>query len=476
MFEHQRVCFEYMVRKVAEEQDGLIEKSRDCGMTCLATALAAAGAIFWPKSAWGFGANKEARVDAGADPSTIFYKIRNFLDNVPDLFLPQGYTTKHMQVHLNHNGSAIVGDSGDDNFRGSRFAAVFLDEYAHIERPEAIDAAVSAATDTVIRMSSVNGQNRFAEIRNSGQVEVFTFHYRDDPRKDAAWKAKKEASLDPVVWAQEYELSYHSSTENTLISHESVLAAIEIGEMMATPELLKGFIAMCGFDPTSGPRIAGFDIAGGGKDRNALTIRKGMYLEHVETWRSDSKLHLAVLKAFRIIDEHGGVKVMLYDAVGLGGAVSSDADLLNEMRQGTRNSPSTVVKAQPFKGSEKPALGNQKAPGTSQKAIDFFLNRKSESLWHLRHCFNQSLRLVNDLEYDPAYVIAINPKMKELPQLINELCQYVVVDTNSGKLRIDKYGDGASPNAGDATAYCFAPAKRELVITDAHLATMSRRF
>jgi phage terminase large subunit len=448
MFDRQRECFNYQVRKIREEADGLIEKSRDCGMTCLATALSAAGAIFWPKSAWGFGATKEARVDAGADPSTIFYKIRHFLDGVPaDLFLPQGYSTKHMQIHLNHNCSAIVGDSGDDNFRGSRFAAVFLDEYAHIERPEKIDAAVSAATDTVIRMSSVNGNNRFADIRNSGQVEVFTFHYSSDPRKDAAWKKKKEASLDPVVWNSEYELDYASSRENTLISMESVKAAIALGGML--DELRDKY----NLDLRSGPRRAALDIAGGGVDRNALCIRQGMYLEHIETQRSTSKLHLAVAWAFRVIDELGGVKEMIYDAVGLGGAVDSDADFVNATRL-------TRIRAVAFKGSEKPVGGNKLAEGTSQKAIDYFWNRKSEALWHLRYCLSQSLRCVNGLDYDAAAVIAINPKMKELQQLVNELTgAYTIVDTNSGKLRIDKYGDGKSPNCGDAMAYCYAPQK-----------------
>jgi hypothetical protein len=50
--------------------------------------------------------------------------------------------------------------------------------------------------------------------------------------------------------------------------------------------------------------------------------------------------------------------------------------------------------------------------------------------------------------------------MKELGQLVNELTgAYTIVDTNSGKLRIDKYGDGKSPNCGDAMAYCYAPQK-----------------
>ena len=36
--------------------------------------------------------------------------------------------------------------------------------------------------------------------------------------------------------------------------------------------------------------------------------------------------------------------------------------------------------------------------------------------------------------------------MKELQQLVSELTgAYTIVDTNSGKLRIDKFGSGKSP-------------------------------
>jgi phage terminase large subunit len=59
-----------------------------------------------------------------------------------------------------------------------------VDEAAHLERPELIEASLSQTTNCRIDMSSVRGMaNPFAAKRWAGKVEVFIFDWREDPRR-----------------------------------------------------------------------------------------------------------------------------------------------------------------------------------------------------------------------------------------------------------------------------------------------------
>jgi hypothetical protein len=70
--------------------------------------------------------------------------------------------------------------------------------------------------------------NPFARRRHGGKVSVFSFHWRDDPRKDQEWYNKKCHDLDdPVVIAQEIDLDYSASLEGVLIPSKWVQAAVD---------------------------------------------------------------------------------------------------------------------------------------------------------------------------------------------------------------------------------------------------------
>ncbi len=70
--------------------------------------------------------------------------------------------------------------------------------------------------------------NPFAQKRHSGRIPVFTFHWRNDPRKDEQWYEKECLKIDnPVIVAQELDLNYQASVEGILIPAEWVQAAID---------------------------------------------------------------------------------------------------------------------------------------------------------------------------------------------------------------------------------------------------------
>jgi phage terminase large subunit len=115
-------------------------------------------------------------------------------------------------------GSSITGEAGDNIGRGGRSSIYFIDEAAHVEHGERIDASLASNTDCRIDCSSVSGMtNSFARRRHGGKVLVFTFHWRDDPRKDDAWYARQKEQLDPVTLAAEIDIDYRGSAEGTLI-------------------------------------------------------------------------------------------------------------------------------------------------------------------------------------------------------------------------------------------------------------------
>jgi len=165
----------------------------------------------------------------------------------------------------------MTGEAGDGIGRGDRTSFYIVDESAFLERPYLVDASLSATTNCRQDISTPNGMaNSFAERRHSGKVDVFTFHWRDDPRKDDAWYKKQCEELDAVTVAQEIDINYSASVEGVLIPSAWVQAAVDAHIKL-------------GIQPT-GQRMGALDVADEGKDTNAFTSRHGFLLEDTEEW------------------------------------------------------------------------------------------------------------------------------------------------------------------------------------------------
>ena len=460
LFPKQREWITYIMRKWRASEPGLTEKSRDIGISWLSTSLACTLSIFYDDLQIGFGSRKEEYVDKLGDPKCLFYKARMFMTHLPTEFRA-GWTLKtapHMRLQFPETGSVITGEAGDNIGRGDRAAIYFVDEAAHLERPQLIDASLSATTNCRQDMSSVNGMaNPFAEKRHAGNIEVFTFGWRDDPRKDEAWYQKQKRLLDPVIVAQEIDLAYNASVEGVVIPAAWVQAAIDAHVKL-------------GIKPTGAHRAA-LDVADTGRDKNAFAITRGILLEYVEEWSGvGSDIFATTQWAFAICDSHK-LSGFDYDADGLGAGVRGDARVINEARTAERIRTLLVT---PYRGSESVLNPEQIVPRTDRKNEDFFSNRKAQAWWSLRFRFEQTYLALQGETYNPDHIVSIDSKLSDLSRVCMELSQPVYKLSMTGKIIIDKVPEGVkSPNYGDAVCMAYAPRAAAVVIPAEFLQAIS---
>lgn len=450
----------------------ICEKSRDMGISWCAIGLSCVLCMLWDNMAIGFGSRKAEYVDSLGDPKSLFYKARVFMRYIPREFRGAWDVKKHtkeMQVHFPDTGSVIAGEAGDDIGRGDRKAIYFVDEAAHLEHPESIDAALSNTTNCRIEMSSVKGMdNPFAQRRHGGKHKVFTFHWRQDPRKDEQWYAEMADSLDPVVLAQEVDINYSASVEGVIIPSLWVQAAID-AHVKLNIEI-------------TGLRWGALDVADRGLDKNAFAVQQGILLEHVEQWSGTDAgdIYASTARAFRLCDEWR-LPGFSYDADGMGAGVRGDARVLNERRMEGNATCRPYERVKPlqviaFRGSasgealfqpEAYVKGPDGRP-LDRKNKDYFANYKAQSWMHLRYKFQLTYRaVVKGMAVDPDDIISLSSGMKDLGRLVVELSQPTYDQNNAGKILVDKAPDGvASPNEADAVMMVNAPRRMGLVISD----------
>jgi hypothetical protein len=105
-------------------------------------------------------------------------------------------------------------------------------------------------------------------------------------------------------------------------------------------------------------------------------------------------------------------------------------------------------------------------PRTKRKNEDYYSNRKAQAWWHCRMLFQESFKASRGEPFDREAFISINPKIPELSRLIAELSQATVTQSATGKLQIDKLGEGErSPNLADAIVIAYAPRKMPMKIS-----------
>lgn len=313
LFPRQRDYVEWILDHWRQRKSGVVEKSRDVGMSWLSVAIAAALFIFYPGIVIGFGSRKEEYVDKLDEPKSLFWKLRRFIELLPQEFRPVDWEAPYMRVVNRDNGSYVVGEAGTNIGRGARASIYFLDEAAYIEQQANVDAALSMTSNCLIWGSTANGAgNLFYGKRHDGKHDVFTFHWRQDPRKDAAWAAMMKDRLDPVIYAQEVEIDYNASTTDGFFDGEAVAAAQKLG---------------VGDIEAIGPLILGIDAAHMGRDESVITPRRGRVCYDQEIHRKldgpelAERVHAWVLRSpvpvAAIIIELDGPGISCYDALRL---------------------------------------------------------------------------------------------------------------------------------------------------------------
>jgi len=459
LFPKQEEWVKWFLERWQSQTPGLTEKSREMGMSWLTVGLAVTLCLFHDGVVAGFGSRKEEYVDKRGDPKSLLYKARQFLRFLPREFRGAWDERQHgtfMKIQFPESGSIITGEAGDNIGRGDRASFYVVDESAWLPRAELVEASLSQTTNCRQDISTPHGMNNpFARKRFGGKVSVFTFHWRDDPRKDDDWYQKKCHDIDnPVVIAQEIDLDYAASMEGVIIPSAWVRAAVDAHVKLK-------------IEP-KGMRKMGMDIADKGTDKNALAGRYGILVEYLQQWSGGGRdIYWSVEKAMGVCDVLD-YDLVDYDADGLGAGVRGDARILNKARQEKKLPPITF---HPFHGSggvvnpDGDPFRLQNEPRSRDKGRtneDFFKNYKAQSWWALRRRFELTHRaVVEGREVHPDDIISLSSSLPNLNQLITELSQPIYDEGNAGKLIVQKTPDGSkSPNLADAVMIVFAPEKR----------------
>lgn len=450
LFPRQEEWVAWFMERWKAQEDGITEKTRDMGMSWLTMSMSCTVCLFQPQISVGCGSRKEEYVDVIGDPDSLFEKGRIFLQNLPAEFRG-GWDRKlhasYMKLQFPESGSILSGEAGDGIGRGGRASFYIVDESAFLARPQLVDASLSQTTNCRQDISTPNGRaNSFAERRHGGKVKVFTFHWRDDPRKDQAWYDKQVERLDPVTVAQEIDIDYSASVEGVLIPSAWVQAAIDADKKL-------------GIEIT-GALGGALDVADEGVDLNAFGVSRGVRIEHLESWSGKGDdIFGTVQRAFRISDDRG-VAAFMYDADGLGAGVRGDSRVINEQRV---NKGGSVIRVSPFRGSGA-VYDPEGEMVKERKNKDFFANAKAQAWWSLRIRFQKTYRaVVEGMDYSADDLIVIPGDLPERVKLVSELSQPTYTINAVGKIVIDKAPEGSrSPNHADTVMILFQPGHRAL--------------
>jgi phage terminase large subunit len=461
-FTRQAQFIEFLEELDRDEQDGLIEKARDIGATWLFCAFSVSKWLFVPDDATGVGSRKQDLVDKIGDPDSIFEKMRLLIKRLPDVFLPKGWKPREhatfMKLINPENGSTITGESGDNIGRGGRKKRYGVDEAAHIERAEKVEASLGDNTNVRIDMSSVNGLgNVFHRKREAGIdwapgvvippgfTRVFVFDWRDHPEKTQAWydqrKAKAEREGMQHVFAQEVDRNYSAAIQNTIIPYEWIAAAIDAH--LKLPYLLH---------PAGGVPdmwMAGLDVADEGIDRNALALRQWIILRNVEEW-GERDTGVTTRRTVAACRSHRGI--------GVGSGVKSEFNRLVEDKLISM----TDIKLVPWNaGAAVINPYDRLIPDDDDSLLnkDFFKNMKAQAWWSIRTRFYKTWRAITQGElYNADELISLDGTMPLLHQAAKELAQPTLGESTDLRTIVNKKPDGTkSPNLGDAIIQAFFP-------------------
>jgi phage terminase large subunit len=464
MFQRQADLVAFVAACMDDEEDGLVEKSRDMGASWVCCGISVWLWLFQPGSAVGWGSRKEEYVDKIGDPKAIFTKIRMILDRLPRQFLPRGLNARdhltYMKIVNPENGATITGEAGDNIGRGGRTSIYFKDESAHYARPELIEASLGDNTRCQIDISSVNGiGNVFHRRRDTGQIwapgvemepgraRVFVLDWHDHPMKTQAWYDRRQAKAAreglSAKFSQEVDRDYAASQVGAIIKLEWVEAAVD-----AHLEI--------GFEPTGGLG-SGLDVADGGADRNAQAVRRGQLLFALDEW-TDRDVGVTTRRALFNLVGLGKVRLE-YDSIGIGAGVKAEANRLKDENKlpawisfSAWNAAASVVnpEGRVIEGDEE-----------SEFNQDFFANMKAQAWWSIARKFENTFRMINDPNFRCSVdeLISLDSRMPLLPQLKKELCQVVQKPGANMKMVINKQPEGTvSPNLADAVVMTFYPA------------------
>jgi len=463
MFRRQYEFVEFLDSCVSGRTNGLVEKCRDMGATWVACAWSVATWLFEPGAAIGWGSRKQTLVDTLGDADSIFEKMRMIVYGLPREFWPVGFDPKRhmtfMKIINPETDASITGEAGDNIGRGGRKLIYFKDESAHYARPEMIEAALGDNTNTQIDISSVCGAgNVFYRRRMSGvdwspgaslskdRANVFVMDWRDHPAKDQSWYDRRRQTAENEgllhLFAQEVDRDYFSALEGVIIPalwvNSSVDAHIKLG-----------------IQPT-GRHTAALDVADGGGDSNAISIRKDVLITDVQEW-GEVDTGKTAGRAIKLCTEYNCASLE-YDSIGVGAGIKAETNRLRELGKLPKGLHISAWNAGAgvLQPKERLIPGDQE----SLRNEDYYENFKAQAWWQVRRRFEITHRALTETgyTYNPKDIISLSSKMRLLSKLKQELSQPTFTQSRNLLLMVDKKPDGTpSPNLADCVVMNIWP-------------------
>ncbi len=323
-----------LYNKVMKQEDILIDKSRDMGVTwCVLLVYT----WFWQFGGEGqdflVGSRKEQYIDGIGNMDTLLEKVRFLIRNQPRWLMPEKFDMKlhgnYLKIINPETKATITGEATNNNFsRSGRRKSIFFDEFAFWECDQQAWRASADSTNCRIVVSTPFGfNNQFAKLRHSGAIDVRSLHWTLHPEKDRAWYDNecKRRNNDAVEIAQELDINYEGSAEGVMFEFAELKAAVH-NQPVPSKERI---VVVC-------------DPAGEGEDEAVFYVsNNGAIIERKFIAKSNDPQLAA--EAFLLISKY---KAQVFEADSIGNSV---CDLVSQLL-GKNERQVKVIK---FKSSEK---------------------------------------------------------------------------------------------------------------------------
>lgn len=445
LFDRQKEFVLWVLDRMDYQEEGIVEKSRDMGISWLCLAIAWWLWTFHPGAKVAFGSRVERLVDKAGDPDSLFEKFRIMVRMLPNELKPIGFSMKDHAPTLKainpENGATLTGEGGENIGRGGRNSVYFIDESAFVENQEKVDRALSQNCPTRIHVSTVNGMgNMFAKKRHGGKHPVFIFDWREDPRKTLEWYALMQATMEPEALAQEVDRNYDATGGDTIINAMWIRASQDMYR-----ELKKLGAEM----PTEG--IGGLDVAGSGSAKSVFVGLFGPWIGMPEHWNDPDTTNTAgKAKEFAIAQ---GCPIIKYDNIGVGAGVTAAFRRQSDVLTYGINVGNPASR--------------RRIPNEKRRECDKFANLKASAWWGLRDAYRFTyqhwmwVQGKGGQRHDLADLI-LTP---DHPQLAAELALPLYFHTESGKIQVEtkkqlKARQIASPDFAEAVVIARCEVKR----------------
>ena len=235
-------------------------------------------------------------------------------------------------------------------------------------------------------------------------MEVFSFDWQSDPRKPQEWydEQVEQFKYAPEIVRREIDISYDASIANIFINPDHIRAAVGLELPNST-----------------GAVSAGLDIASGGINNSALTIKTGNTVE-VEEWNFDNGIDVAA----KAVDKcsKAGADYMNYDRIGVGFAVYSYLERTEQNLPFSANGVDAGGRASDEYYPEFKKYGHQ-----------IFYNAKAEWWYVASKMFERTYEHVNGVKHDPETLISLPNNQN----LVAQLCAPKRKMTAKGRIQVE---------------------------------------